>query len=89
MKKKILDVNEISDATKKSFRIRTITAIILAIIFIPCVFLGDWFFAGAMMLISFVAFYEFINVLALKKFPIVIDIFVFVMSVILTYWVWF
>lgn len=89
MKKKVLDVNEISESTKKSFKVRLITALILIVTLIPCVFLGDWFYVAAIMVISFCAFYEFINVLALKKFPIVIDIFVFLMSCVLTYWVWF
>ncbi len=89
MRKKVIEVNEITESTKKSFKLRTITAIILAAIFIPCTFLGDWYFAGALILISFIAFYEFINVLATKKFPFFIDIFVFIMSIVLTYWVWF
>ena len=44
MKKKILEVNEISSSTKKSFIIRTITAIAMALVLIPAVIFGDLFF---------------------------------------------
>lgn len=59
------------------------------ILAIPSCIIGDWVFAAVLLILSLIAYYEFINVLAAKKFPIIIDIFVFVMSIILTYWVWF
>ena len=89
MKNKKIEVNEIPDSVKKSFRTRTITAIVLAIIFFPGLFIGNWFFAGLLIAVSLIAIYEFINVLATKKFPLFIDVFTFVMTVILIYWVWF
>ena len=89
MKKKLIEVNEISDSTKKSFKVRTITAIILALALIPACIVGDWYFAGCLILISLMAFYEFINVLSTKKFPFFINVFAFIMTIILTYWVWF
>lgn len=88
MKKKILEVNEISSSTKKSFIIRTITAISMALVLIPAVVIGDLFFVVPIVLVSFVAFYEYINVLSTKKYPRFIDIFTFLMTIILTYWVW-
>lgn len=89
MKKKSLQINEITSSTKKSFVIRTITALILIATLVPCVVIGDWFFVVPVVLISFLAFYEYINVLSTKKYPVFIDIFTFIMSIILTYWVWF
>ena len=88
MKKKIFEVNEISSSTKKSFIIRTITAISMALVLIPAVVIGDLFFVVPIVLVSFVAFYEYINVLSTKKYPRFIDIFTFLMTIILTYWVW-
>jgi phosphatidate cytidylyltransferase len=89
MKKKVLQINEISSSTKKSFLVRTITSLILAAILVPSVMLGDWYFVVPVVLISFVSFYEYINVLSTKKYPFFIDIFTFVMAIFLTYWVWF
>ncbi len=89
MKKGKIEVNEISESTRKSFRTRVITSIVLMILAIPSCIIGDWVFAAVLLILSLIAYYEFINVLATKKFPIIIDIFVFVMSIILTYWVWF
>ncbi len=89
MKKGKIEVNEISESTKKSFRTRVITSLILMVLAIPCCIIGDWFFAAFLLILSLIAYYEFINVLATKKFPIIIDIFVFAMSIVLTYWVWF
>lgn len=89
MKKGKIEVNEISESTRKSFRTRVITSIVLMILAIPSCIIGDWVFAAVLLILSLIAYYEFINMLAAKKFPIIIDIFVFVMSIILTYWVWF
>lgn len=88
MKKKGLQINEISSSTKKSFVLRVITALILFAILVPSVIIGDWFFVVPVVLVSFISFYEYINVLSTKKYPIFIDIFTFIMAVVLTYWVW-
>src|SRR5574344_184102 len=36
--------NDISDGQKKSMKSRTITAIILAVVCVPCLFIGSWAF---------------------------------------------
>lgn len=86
MKKKLVEVNEISDSVKKSFKLRVITSIVLALILLPSLFVGNWLFAVCLFIVSLIAYYEFINILSTKKFPIVIDIFTFFMSMVLTYW---
>ena len=85
---KKIEVNKVSDSIKKSLVTRIITSIAIVLLFVPAVIIGDWFFAIIMLLLSFITNYEFINVLASKKFPLIIDIFVFIMSTIFTYWVW-
>lgn len=89
MKKKLLEVNEISSSTKKSFKLRSITALVMLIVLVPCCIFGDWFFAAPLIIASLVSYYEFINVLSTKKYPAFIDIFTFIMCIVLTYWVWF
>lgn len=88
MKKKLVEVNEISDSIKKSFKTRTITSIVLAVLLLPAVIIGNYFFAFILVVLSFMACYEYLNVLSSKKFPIFIDIFSFIMTLFLIYWGW-
>ena len=55
MKKKLVEVNEISDSIKKSFKTRTITSIVLAVLLLPAVIIGNYFFAYILVVLSFMA----------------------------------
>ena len=85
--KKGLQINEINEKTKVSFRTRLITGIILGLICIPCMILGDWPFAILMGIISCIATYEFIHVLHQEKHFIWIDVFTFIMTISFIYWI--
>lgn len=82
-----LQVNEISEKTKVSFRTRVITGAVLIALVIPCVILGDFPFAVLVLLAVGISIYEFITVLKSQKHFIWIDIFTFIMTISFIYWV--
>lgn len=81
-----IQMNEITDKTKKSFKTRLITSLAILLVGVPAVLFGDWFFAILIAILSIVATWEFINVLKSKKHPLWIDIFTFVMTLTFIYW---
>lgn len=58
--------NEISSSAKKSLIARVITGIVLAIVCVPCVVLGDWFFFGLTVIVTFLASFEIVKASNLK-----------------------
>lgn len=85
--KDMIKINYITPETKKSLKVRTITALLLAALVIPLVILGDWFFVIGLCIFSLIAIYEFINVLSSKKFPLIVDIFTFIMTFSFIFWI--
>lgn len=73
--------NEISDSAKKSLITRTITAVILVIITIPCLILGGWYFFGFSVLIALVSSYEIVKASNLKG---LIKILVYFITIVFT-----
>ena len=47
-----IQINEITEKTKKSIRVRTITALVIAAVAIPAIIFGDWVFLIFGLLIS-------------------------------------
>lgn len=89
-KKNSFEHNEITPETKSSMKTRVITAVILAAICIPCIFLGNWFFLALSILISVFTAYELVNVMHLKsklRFLIMFVTILFVVSAV--YWIVF
>ena len=62
-----IQVNEISEKTKASFRTRVITGLVLAAICVPAMIFGNWFFAALIFVVACIATYEFIHVLHQQK----------------------
>lgn len=58
--------NQISDSAKKSMLTRIITGIVLAIVCVPCLILGSWFFFFLTVVITFFAAFEIVKVSSLK-----------------------
>ena len=85
--KDMIKVNEITPETKKSLKQRTITALLLVAIVVPPIIFGDWPFVVGLFIFSLIAIYEFINVLASKKFPLIVDIFTFIMTLSFIFWI--
>ena len=64
MKRKGIEVNELSESTKASLKTRIISAIIGLIIVLPCAIFGDWFF---FILIAFCAVVGTIEIIRCAK----------------------
>ena len=60
--KKIIPTNDISKEQKASLLVRVITAIAMAAICIPCVFLGGWFFFGLIAIVCIMCGYELVKI---------------------------
>lgn len=58
--------NEISDSAKKSLVARIITGIVLAIIGIPCLVLGSWYYFGLTVIVTVFAAFEIVKASNLK-----------------------
>ncbi|MBQ0009052.1 MAG: phosphatidate cytidylyltransferase [Firmicutes bacterium] len=58
--------NDISSSAKKSMITRIITAIALAIVCIPCLVLGSWWFFGLTVLVTFIGAFEIVKASSLK-----------------------
>lgn len=56
-----IEVNEISESTKKSMKTRIITAIIALAVVSPFVFVGDWFLFVLIFIASGIAFWEIVH----------------------------
>ena len=58
--------NDIAGSTKKSMLTRILTAIALALVCIPCLVLGSWFFFGLTVVVTFISAFEIVKVTNLK-----------------------
>ena len=58
--------NEISDSAKKSLVTRTITAVFLTVIAVPCVILGKWYFFFFTLLVTLLSAIEIVRASNLK-----------------------
>ena len=81
-----IQINVITEKTKKSFKTRLFTSLAILVVGVPAVLLGDWLFAILIALLSIIATWEFIKVLKSKKHPFWINIFTFVMTLTFIYW---
>ncbi len=87
---KKIQTNEISGEAKASLRKRIITALILVVICVPCLFLGKWFFLALVMVVSGFAAYELVNVIGLKgKFRTLVYVTSIIFVLMLTFWTYF
>jgi phosphatidate cytidylyltransferase len=84
-----IEINKITEKTKKSFRIRTITAIVLLLLCVPCLVLGEFSFFASILVILVAATYEFVHVLRKKKYPKFVNIFTYLMTISLAFWPYF
>ena len=84
-----IQINVITEKTKKSFKTRLITSIGIAVVCIPALLIGDWLFAALILFASVVGTWEFIKVIKNKNHPLWIDIFTFFMTLTFIYWAMF
>lgn len=83
-----IQVNNISDDAKKSFKNRVIIGIILALIVLPCIILGNYAFMCLIFLATVISTHEICKAPQSieKKFKNIIFVFAYLMMIILVYW---
>ncbi|MBO4667963.1 MAG: phosphatidate cytidylyltransferase [Bacilli bacterium] len=81
-----LQVNEISTEQKKSMKSRVITALIMALIGLPCLFFGGWAFFLLAFILLILATSEAVTALN-KKIPMVVVIFMYIITLYFSYWI--
>lgn len=85
----ILKTNELSDSTKASLKTRIITAVVAALIAVPFIFLGDWFFGAAIAIMTGMATYEVVHCSKVKlniQHNIILYITGIIFTELLTFW---
>ena len=82
-----ISLNEISEATKKSMKTRTITSIILAVIAVPALLLGGWYFLALVFFVSIIAVLEIMRGTKISKRYWCVYILAIVSTVALIFWI--
>lgn len=83
-----MEMNKISSDTQKSMKTRIITAIVMALVVLPCVIFGDWFFVAIVFVIIGVGLYEVLKSTG-KKYPLVLKILMYIFTYSFVFWVFF
>ncbi|MDD3663521.1 MAG: phosphatidate cytidylyltransferase [Erysipelotrichia bacterium] len=82
-----ITTNELSSETKASMKTRVITSIVLALICLPCAFVGGWFYFALIFIVVAISTHEIVSVERKRRFSLFIYIFCFVIMFALVYWV--
>lgn len=82
-----ISLNEISTATKKSMFLRVVTSIVLAIIVIPALFLGGWYFLALVFVASILAVFEIMRGTKISKRYWYIYLLTIMSALALTFWI--
>jgi len=82
-----ITTNELSSETKASMKTRIITSIVLALICLPCAFVGGWFYFALIFIVVAISTHEIVSVERKRRFSLFIYIFCFVIMFALVYWV--
>lgn len=80
-----IQINKISESTKKSFKTRVISAVVGVVIIVPCIILGDWAFFAAIVFCLACAVVELIRC-AKQKYSRWAYVATFVLCLALTIW---
>ena len=85
-----IEANHLSQDAKVSMRKRIITAIVLAAICVPCLFLGKWAFLALSFVVAIFSAYELVNVIGIKgKSRTLVYVTSIILMISLTYWTFF
>lgn len=79
-------INKLDDKKKKSMKSRIIVGVILAVVGLPALFLGGWFWFAVMSVFFGFAIYEFIHATG-KKYPWYVWAFTYLLTASYAYWV--
>ena len=80
-----IQVNQLSEGTKTSMKVRIISSIIAICIAVPAVLLGDWFFVGLIFILTLVGAREIINC-AKPKHSRWLTVIAAIIILLLTFW---
>lgn len=83
-----MEVNKISQDTKKSMKTRFITGLLMAIIGLPLIILGDWFFIALAAFIVVVSIWEILHVTK-SEYPWFIVAIIYIFTISFVFWVFF
>ena len=83
-----MTINKVSNDTQVSMKKRIITAIFIALIGIPCLVLGDWFFLALVIFVTGVAVYEMLHITG-KQYPWYIWVTTYIAVYTFVFWVFF
>ena len=81
-----ISLNAISEATKKSMLVRIITSFVLAIIVIPPVILGGWYFITLIFVALIISVFEIVQAVGIRKNQWYIYILAALATIALTFW---
>ena len=81
-----IEVNHLDEKKKSSLRNRLIVAGVLAVICLPCLFLGGWFWFALISVVLCISIYEVIHVTR-KKYKWYVYAFTYLIVLSLVYWV--
>lgn len=85
-----IEANHLSQDAKVSMKKRIITAIVLAAICVPCLFLGKWAFLALSVVVAIFSAYELVNVIGIKgKSRTLVYVTSIILMISLTYWTFF
>ena len=76
-----LTPNELSDSAKKSMFTRVISAIVMAVLFVPAIVLGDWIYFFLMTIVLAIACYEILGCAGRRSFVIYIVYLIIVLMI--------
>lgn len=82
-----LQVNKLSDDTKRSMRTRIITAVVLAILAIPAILFGNWLFLIFVVFALLFMVHEFVNAPTHNKYTPFVHIFVYIITLSFAFWI--
>lgn len=87
---KKIETNELSEETKHSMLARILTGIGIALVGIPCIVLGSWYFFGLVLILTILSAIELTHITDLKgTFKVVISVITVIMTVAIVYYIFY
>lgn len=79
--------NTLDNTAKKSMMTRIVTAIVLAAIVVPCLFLGGWFFIGLIIAALILVIHEFTYASSTSKRMLPVYVFIYFITFSFVFWI--
>lgn len=72
---------------KKTMWTRIVTGIVIALLGVPAILVGSWYFAILILIAAIFAIHEIINAVKHNTYPLALHIFVYIMTLSLIFWI--